>query len=147
VQEYYILDELNPPGRSCETAFYRLGPGGIYQPILPVNGIIQSTVLPGFQFRIDDLEKRPNPLETLDDSIYQAFTSPYLRAERERAEEELEAAEQELECIEQELEVERERAEQSIKQAEQAQDINEQIKAYLKTQGISLPEHLQSGDL
>jgi len=68
------------------------------------------------------LERRPNPLEMLNDPVYQAYTSPYLRAERERAE--------------QELKEERERAEQSIEQVEQ-------IKAFLDSQGIVLPEELQ----
>ena len=45
VTEYFILDE-SPPNRANETAFYRLGPNGIYQPIPAVNGVIRSSVLP-----------------------------------------------------------------------------------------------------
>lgn len=77
VQEYYILDE-----RGKETQFYRLDSAGIYRPIRPQDGIIRSTVLPGFQFRYADLYRLPKPPEMLDDVVYQAFTSPYVRAER-----------------------------------------------------------------
>lgn len=72
VKEYYILD-----GQDRYTAFYRLSKRGFYVPIKPVKGeIIQSTVLPGFQFRIEDLLKRPLQDEMVDDPVYQSFVLP-----------------------------------------------------------------------
>lgn len=90
VREYFILDE-----RALETAFYQLVPGGIYVPIQPVDGIIRSQVLPGFQFRLDDLYRLPDPPTLVTDPVYQDYTSPFLRAERERTEREWERAERE----------------------------------------------------
>jgi len=51
VKEYFILD-----GNKRFTSFYRLDPDrAVYVPIEPLEGdIIQSNVLPGFQFRISD---------------------------------------------------------------------------------------------
>ena len=154
VTEYYILDERHPPHRKSETAFYRRSPSGVYQLIPPVNGVIQSTVLPGFQFRVDDLEDRPTPLEMLDDPVYQGFTSPFLRAERERAERELQAeqerAERELQAeqkrAEQELQAEQERAERAELELEEEKKLRQaqmdQFIAYANAQGISLPDDL-----
>ena len=72
VKEYYILD-----GHDRYTAFYRLSKSGIYKPIKPVTGdIIQSTVLPGFQFRRADLFNQPSPDEMIDDPVYQGFVLP-----------------------------------------------------------------------
>ena len=69
VKEYYILD-----GHDRYTAFYHLSKSGIYKPIKPVTGdIIQSTVLPGFQFRRADLFNKPSPDEMIDDPVYQGF--------------------------------------------------------------------------
>jgi len=55
----------------------------------------------------------------IDDPVYQDFISPDLRAERVRAE----------------------RAEQ---EAQEKQEQLDQINAYLKTQGISLPDELKN---
>jgi hypothetical protein len=92
VREYYILDE-----RGKETQFYRLDASGIYRPIRPVDGVIRSTVLPGFQFRYADLYRLPQPPTMLDDAVYQDFTSPFVRAEqeRQRADQQQQRAEQE----------------------------------------------------
>lgn len=111
VQEYYILDE-----RGKETHFYRLDPTGVYRPIPSQNGIIRSTVLPGFQFRYADLYRLPKPPEMLDDVVYRDFTSPYVRAEREIADEQrrrAEEADQRAEQADQRAEQERERASQA----------------------------------
>jgi len=81
VREYYILDE-----RRLETAFYRLNAVGVYAPIQPIDGVIRSHVLPGFQFRQADLYRLPEPPHLVVDDVYNHFISPYLRAERERAE-------------------------------------------------------------
>lgn len=87
VQEYYILDE-----RRRETVFYRLNTAGVYVPIQPVNGVIQSRLLPRFQFRLADLYSLPEPPQLVADPVYNHYTSPYLRAERERAEEAIQRA-------------------------------------------------------
>jgi Uma2 family endonuclease len=81
VREYYILDE-----RGIETAFYRLNARGIYVPIAPRDGVIQSQVLPGFQFRTTDLYHLPGIPTLVTDEVYRSFASPFVRAERERAE-------------------------------------------------------------
>ncbi len=76
VREYYILDR-----KRTHTAFYRRGPRGLYQPILPESGhdpnLIRSAVLPGFQFRIDDLYRRPSQEEMAEDAVYKAFVLPF----------------------------------------------------------------------
>jgi Uma2 family endonuclease len=89
VTEYFIIDETG-----SETAFYRLN-RGVYIPIPPEHDIIRSAVLPGFQFRVADLYRLPQPPEMIQDSVYQDFVSPFLRAERIRAEQLYERAEQE----------------------------------------------------
>ncbi|MDM8560902.1 Uma2 family endonuclease [Candidatus Parabeggiatoa sp. HSG14] len=77
VKEYIILDD-----NDNHTAFYRLNASGVYVPIKPVNeNIIQSTVLPGFQFRINDLYNRPLPKAMIDDPIYQGFVLPSYTAD------------------------------------------------------------------
>jgi Uma2 family endonuclease len=81
VKEYYILD-----GHHRYTAFYRLGKRGLYVPIKPVKGdIIQSVVLPGFQFRLSDLDSQPLPDEMIDDPIYQDFVLPSLGQAKKQA--------------------------------------------------------------
>jgi hypothetical protein len=90
VQEYYILDSNRK-----ETAFYRLAGDRTYQPIQPVNGdIIQSGVLPGFQFRIRDLYKYPS-LETLmREPVYQHYVLLGYQQAEQRAEQADQRAEQ-----------------------------------------------------
>jgi Uma2 family endonuclease len=90
VRECYILDE-----RRLETAFYRLNSVGVYVPIAPIDGVIRSHVLPGFQFRLIDLYRMPDPPQLVADDVYNHFISPYLQAERERAELAIQRAEQE----------------------------------------------------
>lgn len=80
VQEYYILDE-----RRIETEFYGLR-NGVYEPLPRPDGIVRSAVLPGFQFRIQDLYDQPAPPQMIDDPIYSGFISPLYRRERLRAE-------------------------------------------------------------
>lgn len=138
VQEYYILDE-----RQLETAFYQLAANGIYVPIRPVSGIIHSRVLPGFQFRLADLYRLPEPPELVDDSVYRDFVSPFLRVERERAEREYartEAATQQAKAAIQQTEQERTRAEEAIQRAAQAQEQAARYAALLKSMGIVVEE-------
>jgi Uma2 family endonuclease len=147
VREYYILDE-----RRKETEFYHLNHLGVYVPIKPVNGIIHSTVLPGFQFRLADLYDLPQPPDLLDDEVYSGFVSPFLRAERILAEQLRLQMEQEAARAEQEAaraEQEAARAEQEAARAAQAEselrlvrERAERYKGLLKTLGIN-PESLQ----
>lgn len=124
VVEYFILDE-----RGQETAFYRLADSGVYLPIVPQDGVIISSGLPGFQFRVADLYSRPEPPEMIEDPIYRSFVSPYFRAERLRTEEERLRAEEE----QMRAEKERLRAEQSQRMFEQEQKRAEQAEASLLT--------------
>ncbi|MCB0188613.1 MAG: Uma2 family endonuclease, partial [Caldilineaceae bacterium] len=80
VREYYILDE-----RGKETQFYQLNTRGIYIPIRPQNGVIRSTVLPGFQFRYGDLYRQPTLIELAQNPVYQAFVLPEYQAQKARA--------------------------------------------------------------
>lgn len=145
VQEYYILDE-----RQTETAFYHLAPNGVYVPIGPVGGVIQSRVLPGFQFRLADLYRLPEPPELVADNVYQDFISPFLRAERERAEREAARAAvavQQAELAVQQAAQERERADQEEARAEeatqratQAQEQAARYAALLKAMGVTVDD-------
>lgn len=91
VQEYYILDE-----RGVHTNFYELTSSGLYQPIQPqADGVIVSRVLPGFQFRIEDLYRKPSRHDLVRDSVYQGFVVPAYQVEKKRAEQEHQRAEQE----------------------------------------------------
>jgi Uma2 family endonuclease len=89
VQEYYILDE-----RGLETQFYQLTRRGVYQPMPRIDGVVRSQILPGFQFRVQDLYRKPPETQMVGDPLYQAFVSPLYRAERLRAEQAETRAEQ-----------------------------------------------------
>lgn len=78
VQEYYILDE-----RGKETAFLH-NVGGQFQPIQPLEGVIRSTILPGFQFRVDDLYQRPTLIDLATDEVYQGYILPEYQRERQQ---------------------------------------------------------------
>jgi len=82
VQEYYILDSHRE-----RLKFYRLSKArGIYLAIKPTKeGIIKSKVLPGFQFRMDDLLSRPSPDEMINDPVYQDFVLPGYREAKQHA--------------------------------------------------------------
>jgi len=82
VKEYYILhDSL------ARCAFYRLGINKKYVPIDDSDGIIRSTVLPGFQFRLMDLVKKPPLIKLIHDPAYQHFVMlDYQKALREKNE-------------------------------------------------------------
>lgn len=82
VREYYILD-----GEWKEMAFYALDRDGGFHHVIPSKGdVIQSTVLPGFQFRISDLDRRPSLEEMADDEVYQSFALLSYQAEKKRSE-------------------------------------------------------------
>ncbi len=122
VKEYYILDEQ---GR--ETIFYRLGTAGIYEPIPPQAGIIRSSVLPGFQWRVNDLYRRPEPPQMIADPVYSAFASPYFRAERLRADEEKARADEEKARADEE----KARAEQEKARADKEKAYSRQVETKL----------------
>jgi hypothetical protein len=87
VKEYYILYAYGVPQE-----FYQLTSQGVYVP-LPRRppDIIRSGVLPGFQFRLADLQRQPSPEEMSEDQVYQGFMLPALQAMRSIAQQEREA--------------------------------------------------------
>jgi hypothetical protein len=111
VREYFILDR-----KGKETAFYRLTDAGTYAQIRQPGGIIRSEVLPGFQFRLQDLYDHPDFQERLDDSVYNSFILLDYQAEHQRAE----AERQRAETADQRAEAERQRAEAADQRAEAA---------------------------
>ncbi|MDM8522174.1 Uma2 family endonuclease [Desulfococcaceae bacterium HSG8] len=109
VEEYFILDR-----KGKETAFYRLV-GRFYTEIRPLpGGVIRSGVLPGFQFRLNDLYRRPDFTELTDDPVYKSYVLKKYQAQRLAAEE----AEQRAEKADKLAEEERMRAEKADKLAE-----------------------------
>ena len=74
VKEYFILD---PADRYMR--FYRLTPDQRYQDIQPAAGIISSRVLPGFQFRRQDLLDLPDLTDLALDETYAAYVIPGFR--------------------------------------------------------------------
>ncbi len=109
VKEYYILD-----GQDRYLEFYHLGPRGVYLPIKPTKmGIIKSTVLPGFQFRIADLFTKPSPDDMIDDPIYKDFVLPGYSKAIEKAEAEKRARQKAEQQVEAEKRA-RQKAEQQV---------------------------------
>ena len=75
VKEHTILD---PSGEHMR--FYRLAPEGRYEEIPPDGeGVIHSEVLPGFQFRHEDLWRLPDLAELALDEVYAGFVLPGFR--------------------------------------------------------------------
>jgi len=93
VKEYFILD---PKDRHLH--FYRLGVAGSYEEIKPdEEGVIRSQVLPGFQFRREDLLREPMLVELARDDVYADYVIPELQIAEtrvEKAEERSDAAKQ-----------------------------------------------------
>ncbi len=91
VMEYFILD---PTGEHMR--FYRLASPGRYETIQPNDlGVIRSEVLTGFQFRIDDLDRKPPLQELALDPVYSDYVVPGYRASVEKAASEANRAESE----------------------------------------------------
>ncbi|MDM8550693.1 Uma2 family endonuclease [Desulfobacterales bacterium HSG2] len=109
VREYFILDR-----KGRETAFYHLS-GGAYTPIMPnPDGVIRSRVLPGFQFREEDLYTRPSWDKMAEDPVYRSFVRKAYqreRRDREKAEKQVRQERQRAETERQRAETERHRAE------------------------------------
>ena len=117
VREYYILD---PDHRHMH--FYVLNQFGIYEEITPdAHGVIRSTVLTGFQFRLADLDTLPSLEELALDDVYRDYVLlRYQASERraEAAERRAEAAEQRAVQEHQHAVTERQRADAEIARAE-----------------------------
>ncbi len=81
VKEYYILD---PKGERMR--FYSLESSEQYVEIPPdVNNVIRSDVLPGLQFRLEDLQRRPRLEELALDDVYSEYVIPGFQAAVTRA--------------------------------------------------------------
>ena len=80
VPEYYILHR-----EPEHQAFFARTAAGVYAPIMPDAGVIRSGVLPGLQFRLTDLCRRPEHASLRDDPVYAAFVLPGWRAAEQRA--------------------------------------------------------------
>ena len=69
VKEYFLLSR-----HETVLNFYRLNEHGKYDEIEPnEDGIIRSSALPGFQFRVEDLYRKPSFDEMVSTPIYQGF--------------------------------------------------------------------------
>ena len=154
VREYFILDAAR-----THQAFYRIGKRGKYVRIPQGREkVIRSEVLPGFRFRVSDLEDGPELKEMSEDPFYSDFVLPYYQEEKRRAEkaENLAAAErQRAEEAERQLTAERQKAEKRVaterrktekesRRAEKAEKLAEklareaeELRAKLRASGIS----------
>ncbi|MBV7334257.1 Uma2 family endonuclease [Chloroflexi bacterium TSY] len=91
VKEYYILDPDNK-----HMHFYERTDAGAYVEMLPDSeGVLHSRVLPGFQFRMKDLERQPALEKLALDPVYQGYVLLEYQASERRAEQEKQRAEQE----------------------------------------------------
>jgi hypothetical protein len=120
VREYYILHH-EPDWQ----LFYQRTPFGLYAPMARQDGIIRSSVVPGFQFRLADLQSQPQPETLIEDPVYAPFVLPQWqqdRAARVQAEQARQRAEHERQQAmqaRQRAEDERQQAERRAKQAEE----------------------------
>jgi hypothetical protein len=113
VPEYYILH------REPELqAFFVRTATGVYVPLAPVDGVIESRALPGFRFRVEDLCRRPAHSTLRDDPVYADFVLPEWAATERRAAAETQRAEAEREA--------REAAEQRAEAEREARETAEQ---------------------
>lgn len=152
VQEYYILD---PENRYM--IFYELTANGMYVELqADAAGVIRSKVLPGFQFRLNDLQRLPSFEELLTDEVYYYVLPGYRAAlqrvvdvqehaeqERQRADQEQQRADQEQQQAAQErqrAEQERQRAEQEQQRAEMERQRAERYAAQLRELGIKVAD-------
>ncbi len=131
VPEYYILDRLGK-----HTYFYRLNERGVYEGLdAAQTGVIQSTVLKNFAFRLQDLETHPSFETLIDDPLYQPFVLKSLQQERQQKDRERQQKEQALKREKQALkreEQERQQKEQERQQKEQALAEIERLRALLQ---------------
>jgi len=141
VKEYYILY-----AKRELMAFYSLNQQGVYVPIKPVKGdLIQSQVLSGFQFRIEDLFNQPSAEQMGLDPVYNEFVIPQLKAEkmarqkaerlfeqeRQRADKEAQRAKKEAQRAKKEAQRADKEAQRAEKEAQKAQEAEAEV-AHLK---------------
>ena len=93
VREYYILD----PSEEYMHCYRRDAEGEYVEIEVDDDGVIRSRVLPGFQFRWDDLLRRPDMKELVLDEVYSEYVFPehqevVARADREARRAVVEAA-------------------------------------------------------
>ena len=132
VREYYLLHH-SPKLRN----FYRLNERGVYEPMpIEPGHIVSSEVLPGFRWRLDDLERKP-PLETLmTDPVYQDFVRVnYQRELAKAAQAETKAAQAETKAAQAET-----KAAQESARAEQERNRAERLAERLRALGIAPEE-------
>ena len=110
VREYYILHHEPSWQR-----FYRRNAFGLYQPIPIEAGVLQSEVVPGLRFRLEDLHRQPGPEAMIEDAVYAPFVLPVWQRERADWTRDRQAWQQDRQV----LEAERQQAEQARQQAEQ----------------------------
>ena len=72
VREYYILD----PSEEYMHCYRRDAEGEYVEIEVDDDGVIRSRVLPGFQFRWDDLLQRPEMKELVLDDVYSGYVFP-----------------------------------------------------------------------
>jgi hypothetical protein len=101
----------------------------LYEPLPRPDGVIRSSVLPGFQFRMRDLYDQPDPSHLIHDPVYMSYISPRVCAERQLVEWERQRAEQ----AEAQLQGERRRNEQERRR-------NELLANLLRLAGIIPPD-------
>jgi hypothetical protein len=122
VREFYILHH-EPRWQ----LFYRRDAAGRYQCIPTPEGILRSSVLPGFQFRLADLARQPEPEEMIEDPVYAGFVLPRWQADR--------AA---WDLDRQALTAERQAREQAEQVAEREREAKEALQAELaRLRGVS----------
>ena len=135
VREYFILD---PNGE--HTRFYRLAQQSHYESIQPDDkGVIRSDILAGFQFRVEDLDRKP-PLEELAlDPVYNGYVVPGYHASVQKAANEAQRAERETQRAEREAQraqneaVSRQQAEERAKASEgRVRDLEAELKRLRK---------------
>jgi Uma2 family endonuclease len=99
IPEYYIIHH-DPRWQ----LFYRRNAMGLYEPIPCQDGILRSTVVPGFRFRLEDLTRQPSLETMIEDPVYAPYVLPSWQRDRQaRAQAELlaSAAEQRANTAEQ----------------------------------------------
>jgi len=80
IPEYYILDVHKP-----FSTFYRWDPKGKYEEIPPSeDGVIRSSVLPNFAFRLEHLKTLPSFDSMMNDPVYSSYLMLKLKQEREK---------------------------------------------------------------
>ena len=123
VKEYTILD---PSGEHMR--FYRLTPDDRYEEIPPAaDGVIRSEVLPGFQFRLEDLERQPELAELALDELYSGYVIPDLKVAVTRAE----AAEAQVALEAQRADAETQRADAETAARQRAAERVQELEAEL----------------